>query len=422
MSWLYSLLISALSGVVGLLCAGGIAALCVEWYRISSFEGKSGYFVGFTALLGGLVSVAIGLIAARWVAGGVAPGFLKALGVACGSVLGLGLVTLTLCRLLADLPPTQGGKALVLELEVRCPRHFTVPAPDDYGATAEVYVPGGRRQPSDALRVNEINAVEEQLTVPATVPLTTSSAKKFLQVRFNAQLNLIFPLPLPSHPHAGDHEWSRWIESGWNTSQPEPPKDARFNLRFRVRAVEPEPPPPDPATARAQEFAALKPDASLDQLLPFLFKGPTPESTAVVTKAIAERQTELAALIRSPNETTREFAMRAVTYAPQPPPELVEAVLAEGRAIAAVISQFNARSPADPNHNDAPELRSRFSDWRDAWWTIQQQLGVDGRPPVQQIHDLATVRAPGTAMSDIEASARMMLDQLNQDAAAGRKP
>ncbi|HMO63616.1 MAG TPA: hypothetical protein PKE47_00035, partial [Verrucomicrobiota bacterium] len=182
MTWPSSLFIAFLSGVLGLFCAGGIAALCVDWCRVSSFEGKSGYFVVFTAILGGLAAFVIGLIAARLVAGGAAPGFLKGLGVACGAVLGIALVALAVCRLFADLAPELDGKSLELEIEVRCPKEFTLPAPGEYGATAEIYLPGGRRLPSDKLRLDEAKTVEEQLIVPATVPLTTSAAKKFLQV------------------------------------------------------------------------------------------------------------------------------------------------------------------------------------------------------------------------------------------------
>lgn len=74
MTWLSSIFIACLSGVLGLFCAGGIASLCVDWYRVSSFEGKSGFFVVFTALLGGLAAGVIGLIAARVVAAGVCRG------------------------------------------------------------------------------------------------------------------------------------------------------------------------------------------------------------------------------------------------------------------------------------------------------------------------------------------------------------
>ena len=103
-------------------------------------------------------------------------------------------------------------------------------------------------------------------------------------------------------------------------------------------------------------------------------------------------------------------------------PELAEAVLAEGHDIAADIRMFNELPNTDPKYNEVPPgLRSRFNDWKQAWWTISQCLGVDGRRPVQENYDLATVRARGTAMDEIEGNARVILDQLNKSA-AGKKP
>ncbi len=102
MSWGPSLLIAFLSGFVGLLAAGFIAIACVEWYRVSNFEGASGFFVIGIALLGGLISCVIGLVVARGVGGGVEPGFGKALAVAIGTVLGVGGLTALVAYVLAD--------------------------------------------------------------------------------------------------------------------------------------------------------------------------------------------------------------------------------------------------------------------------------------------------------------------------------
>ncbi|MBK7473625.1 MAG: hypothetical protein IPI73_26310 [Betaproteobacteria bacterium] len=111
MSWPVSIFIAILSGALGLVCAALISQLCVGWYRISSFEGGSGYFVVFTALLGGLAALAIGLVVARLMAAGAAPVFLKGLGAALGAVLVIALVALAICRLFADLAPKLDGLA-----------------------------------------------------------------------------------------------------------------------------------------------------------------------------------------------------------------------------------------------------------------------------------------------------------------------
>ena len=173
MSWPVSIYIAILSGALGLVCAALISQLCVGWYRISSFEGGSGYFVVFTALLGGMAAFAIGLVVARLMAAGAAPGFIKVLGAALGAVLVIALVALAICRLFADLAPKLDGLALELEIEVRCPRGFAVPPLDEHGALAGVYLPGGRRLPTARLRVDETRILDGRLIVPATVPLTT---------------------------------------------------------------------------------------------------------------------------------------------------------------------------------------------------------------------------------------------------------
>lgn len=75
MTWIYSLLTAALSGVAGLFLAGFIANACVSWYHISSREGGSGYFVMFLGIGGGMAGFIIGFIAARMVASHYGPGF-----------------------------------------------------------------------------------------------------------------------------------------------------------------------------------------------------------------------------------------------------------------------------------------------------------------------------------------------------------
>ncbi len=90
-------------------------------------------------------------------------------------------------------------------------------------------------------------------------------------------------------------------------------------------------------------------------------------------------------------------------------PSLFVAGFADG------IRRFNALPANDPESHDVPlDLRTRFNYWKPAWWTIHQRLGVDGRPPVQVIYDLATVRAQGTTMDEIEVNARVFIEALSK--------
>lgn len=418
MSWFTSFFIALLSGALALACAGMIGAVCADWYRVSKFEGGAGYMVVAVALLGCIVGFFIGLFAARLVAAGVSPGFFKGLGLALGAVLAISLVALGICRLGADLAPKMDGRFLELAIEVRCPKNFTVPAPDEYGATAGVYLPGGRGLPTENLRTAEATNAAGHLIVPATVPLTTSVAKKFLTVRFSKEHDLIFPLHLRAHPNAGDHEWSKWVESGWDAGKSEPAKDAKFSARWRVQTIEPPPQPRDPAEITAKKFTALTPPSPLAEWLPFLFEDPNAERTQAVVRMINERQPELAKLIRSDDKLVRERALESAKYAEKIAPELTEAVLAEGRAIAEGIWQFNTMKGDAPDFWDVQiRLRSRFNTWKQAWWLMHKRLGIDGRPPVQEIHDLAQVRVRGTSMDEIEVNARVILDALEKPSA-----
>ena len=121
MSWLSTICIAVLTGVLGLFAAGFIGAGCVSWYRISGFEGKSGYFMAAIALLGGILGTIIGFATSRLLAAGAAPGFLKGLGLSWGIVLLVGGVAALVSWMLADIPPKLNGQTLELEVEIRLP-------------------------------------------------------------------------------------------------------------------------------------------------------------------------------------------------------------------------------------------------------------------------------------------------------------
>ncbi len=73
LSWPLSIVSAFLTGIVGLLAAGFVAAACVDWYGVSSREGESGYFVIGIAFLGLIAGFVVGLIVARMVAAALAP-------------------------------------------------------------------------------------------------------------------------------------------------------------------------------------------------------------------------------------------------------------------------------------------------------------------------------------------------------------
>ena len=105
MSWLASFLVALLTAAVGLVLGGFIASHAVSWYRISSFEGGSGYFVVGMALLGFVAALVIGLVASRIVAASAHPGVWRAIGWSQLTVVGIAAIIAGIARFSADVAP-----------------------------------------------------------------------------------------------------------------------------------------------------------------------------------------------------------------------------------------------------------------------------------------------------------------------------
>src|SRR5215470_9084510 len=100
MNWMISTFVALLTGGLGLFVAGFVAAGCVHWYHISGFEGKSGYFMGAIAILGGTAAFFIGLVISRVIAATATPGFLKEVAFSLAMVLVMGSVAALISWLL----------------------------------------------------------------------------------------------------------------------------------------------------------------------------------------------------------------------------------------------------------------------------------------------------------------------------------
>ena len=128
MSWLSTIFTAIVTAAIGTVVSGYFANLAVRWYRVSSFEGGSGYFVVGLALCGLVAGLVIGLVISRMVAGSAQPSVVMAL---------LYSVTTMLCvtgaaggtaRLLADIPPTIDGETLMLHQDRDAQRPVHWPA------------------------------------------------------------------------------------------------------------------------------------------------------------------------------------------------------------------------------------------------------------------------------------------------------
>lgn len=104
-----SFLVAVITGGVTLVCMLAVTSGLVEWYKISTHEGASGYFVVFWSLLAGVAGALIGFVVAHRVGEGFAHQLLWSVGVVLG-----------LCALLA------GGGYLFAP-------HREAPASDELG-------------------------------------------------------------------------------------------------------------------------------------------------------------------------------------------------------------------------------------------------------------------------------------------------
>jgi hypothetical protein len=415
MSWIASIFIAVLTAALGLFAAGLLANAAVGWYRISSFEGGSGYFVVGIALLGGFVGLIVGIIVARVAGAGAGLGFLKSLGLSLGSVAVLAGLAALPTRFLADVPPEIDGEPLDLLVEVRLPAGDTTPPASRIGepqiTLGSLVNHRQRRSATGEVRVAESRLEDGRWIVPGVVPVFTSRGLRTVGMELGGKEVAGFLVPLPARPGRRFEEWSGWL--------PRPPAgspawpDSKPSYRFRVQRQIPPPPPPDPGVAEAAEFAALDPDGPLDAWLRFLQPSGPADRLQAVMEVVERRQPDLADAIRSDVDTTREAALYAVTMLTHVTPEVSKAVLDDQREILGEIRRFNVLTEQDEGYYElGNELRTRFNYWHRAWWTVHRLTGVDGRPPVQEVLDLARVHPGDGFMQEIEVNGRAHLDGI----------
>jgi hypothetical protein len=115
MGWLLSLSSAVIAAIAGCALAFYIGEKCVTWYRISSFEGGSGYAVIFMSLGGLLAGFLVGLAVSK----SFGTGFLHGTGLALATVIAISGAVYVLARLGGDVPPELNGDTLHLQVEMR---------------------------------------------------------------------------------------------------------------------------------------------------------------------------------------------------------------------------------------------------------------------------------------------------------------
>lgn len=241
MSWLLTIATGVLAALAG---GGGMLAIsnaCVKWYRISSFEGGSGYFVVALTLLGGIVGFIVGIIAARVGIAWLGNHWYAQLGTGLGTVAALLCVVLAVAYLRVDHTPELGGRGLVLAWEVRLPQPG-----DEFG-------PRGTPSewPESELKLQLVSVVgnnpkgsanadfdrgafrqeNNQWILPARVPLFTSRGKFCVNLTLGGRDDGFWP-PVSADPPESGFEWSSWYRTNKGLSKGSDEQAVMYRFKY----------------------------------------------------------------------------------------------------------------------------------------------------------------------------------------------
>jgi hypothetical protein len=235
MSWTTSFFVGALTGAIGLVASGFIATACASWYQVSNVDLQSVAFVASITIIGGFVAFLIGLITSRVMPD---PTFLKAFGSATGIVLLAGGAITGTARLLADVPPTIDGEALMLAVELRWPASQTTsPASLFHEPTL---VLGSvtrmshtqRAKSTGPLWTSDARLVDGRWVAPGAVDIFTTRGNLTLTAFLDSTTNAGFLIPLRGRPSKKDFAWTEWYP---HARPGAPPLPDGFQYRYRVQ-------------------------------------------------------------------------------------------------------------------------------------------------------------------------------------------
>lgn len=210
MTWLASIAVGIVTGLATMLAAGFVATLAVDWHRISSFEGGSGYFVVGLALLGLVAGLLVGFVVSRY----LGAGFLRALGVSLVITWGCIAVIGGISRLMADVPPTLGGEKVAIAVEFRWPKGQALPAADSTEWFLRLHSATGgtlRTSRTGPLWREDARLEGGQWIVPGAVSLFTERGDRIIDVVPDSILKNGFKVPIGRSPKRSQLEWSDWL-------------------------------------------------------------------------------------------------------------------------------------------------------------------------------------------------------------------
>ncbi|MCC7191568.1 MAG: hypothetical protein IT444_02195 [Phycisphaeraceae bacterium] len=232
MGWMLSIVVALVTGIVALLSAGLVASLYANWYRVTNFEGTSGFMVVGVALLGGIAGTIVGLLIARILAGA---GFWKAAGGAIGFVLIVAALTTLMFYLFADLPPTLGNDQLILEVEIKLPAGQPLPEGSTKFTLGSVINNRQRASCSGTMNLKKARLEDNRWIVPAEVDLFTTRGRRMILAEVEGNRLAAFIVPLPAKPTSSYEQWSDWEPRPRPGNPPWP--DSNPSYRFRIQRI-----------------------------------------------------------------------------------------------------------------------------------------------------------------------------------------
>ena len=411
MHWITCFFLSLPIAALGLLGGGFIGNACVRWYRVSSFEGGSGYFVIGLALLGAVAGLITGLVTAGVLSPQNGAGYLKTFGTSVGVLAGLAVVVAGLCWSLADIPPEIDGRPLMLEVELRLPVGVTTSPAAGTGESSLVLYSvvnhTGRNHETGTLRPQGARLENGRWIVPGEVPLFTMRGKRSLDFRLNGEEVMGFLVPLPARPGRRFLEWSDW---GPRPPAPHPPwPDTKPSYRFRLQQIAGPPPGPTAGELQAEHaageqatFDAVEADGPIASWFPYVRDASHEDRRAIAIARMMAKptfRTELQELILGHDTELAAEALRLFQHLPNPSPEWIPPIAEFGRDIAQRIRTVNTTTvEQDPGYDGAAGVSIRFSAWMVAVRTLREKAGADFTPELKTILELSRVRTDSHCM------------------------
>ena len=242
MSWVITLI----AGLVGMLSGGAgmfaIANVCVKWYRVSSFEGGSGYFIIGLTIVGGLGGFVLSMIAARLAHSFIGPQWYSQVGGAFAVVAAVLAIVLAVAYLGVDTIPEIDGRGVVVAWEIR------LPAEDEFAPHSDP-----REWPDEELRLELVSVANHnprgsregefdrtafrledgQWILSARVPLFTSKGEFCVNLTLGGRDDGFWPAMRPALSPAY-FEWSDWSCTNKGSDKPD---NAAVMYRFKYETA-----------------------------------------------------------------------------------------------------------------------------------------------------------------------------------------